>query len=212
MQSSSASQQAPPPCTPAVAEVGLNGAAPDRRLFLTKRANLARVEQRWGVSVLTKGRFYPPGTEPPPGTAATDNERPLFLRVAPSDPGAADAQARCDGAAQELAARAGLAPAAPPPPASHYPFLPAAPAPPSGPTFRRLYVGLPVAPPEFDAPGRLRGPGGSYLQHIAAAAAGAACELRGRGSGAAAGEGPDPLHLLLHSQDPAALIKAEECV
>lgn len=56
---------------------------------------------------------------------------------------------------------------------------------------------------EFDLPGRLCGPGGSYLAHIQAAT-GVSATLEGKGSGALP-EGLEPLHLRLACQDAAKL-------
>lgn len=91
------------------------------------------------------------------------------------------------------------APAAVPPPAAY---------PSSGPGWACLYPGCEGAPPEFDLPGRLRGPQGSYLQHIQSAT-GAAGRVTGRGSGAAPEASPEPpLHLRLECGDPAQLEEA----
>lgn len=66
-----------------------------------------------------------------------------------------------------------------------------------------LYVRCDAAPPEFDAAGRLSGPGGSYLQHIQAAT-GVAASLAGGGGGGAS-ERPEPLHLRLACHDASKL-------
>lgn len=128
------------------------------------------------------------------------------------------------GAAQDAAAPT-AAPGAPPgaPPVHGYPGQPGHPgqpalagqpaAPPaapgparfpsSGPGWICLYPRCEGGGAEFDLPGRLRGPGDSYLAHIQAAT-GVAVSLEGRGSGAQP-EGVEPLHLRLACQDAAKL-------
>ena len=72
---------------------------------------------------------------------------------------------------------------------------------------RRLPLGFDTAcDPAFDAPARLRGPGGAYLAHVARQS-GAAVELVGAGAGGA-GESAEPLALLVRAPHAAALATA----
>jgi len=72
---------------------------------------------------------------------------------------------------------------------------------------RRLPLGFDTAcDPAFDAPARLRGPGGAYLAHVARQS-GAAVELVGVGAGGA-GESAEPLALLVRAPHAAALATA----
>lgn len=177
----------------ATTEVVVNEAAPNKRALLTRRQFLSEIALKWGVQVTVRGRFYAPGTAPMQLEGALDNDRPLFLCITavPAAGMQGTPQQRCDGAAGEIRFRAGLEGAYP----GH------------GPNHRCLYVCLPLVA-QFDAPGRLRGPAGSYLLHIATTT-GAACELHGLGSGLGGPTGAAPLHLYLQHSDASALHKAE---
>lgn len=95
-----------------------------------------------------------------------------------------------------------------PPPAAAPPAPLAAAYPASGEGWMCLYVGLAAAPPDFGTAERLRGPGGSYLAHVASAT-GCGCKLRGAGSGEAkpvgVPEAPLHLHVTAPEGNPAAL-------
>ena len=61
-----AAQGAAPSLRPPAEQVVINGAAPRTRFHLTKRSTMTDVEQRWGVLLSVRGRYYPPGA---PGRA-----------------------------------------------------------------------------------------------------------------------------------------------
>lgn len=113
-------------------------------------------------------------------------------RPMPQPPGTGGASAP---GAPPAAAAAGAAPAAAAAPLAAYPR--------SGPGWVCLYPCCDGGAADFDVPGRLRGPGSSYLAHIQAAT-GSAARVAGRGCGAAP-EAPEPLHLRLDCGDPAKL-------
>lgn len=82
---SSTSPHATDPAHPAAApstsftDISINASEPHHRAHLSKRSTLDLIERRWGVTVVAKGRYYPPGVVPPPGS-----EPPLFLRIGAS--------------------------------------------------------------------------------------------------------------------------------
>ncbi|KAL6767981.1 hypothetical protein ACKKBF_B37340 [Auxenochlorella protothecoides x Auxenochlorella symbiontica] len=198
-------------------DISINASEPHHRAHLSKRSTLDSIEQRWGVSVVAKGRYYPPGVVPPTGS-----DPPIFLRIAPGTElvkkDVASRLSACAAAAADIEAllRGKPLPGAPPTlPHSSQPHaltapLPAqdaSPYPISGPGFHCLYLGIPAScPASWDLAGRVRGPNNAYLGHIASACACVAA-LRGAGS-ATVPETREPLHVFLAAGDGAALEKA----
>ncbi|EFJ44177.1 hypothetical protein VOLCADRAFT_95571 [Volvox carteri f. nagariensis] len=70
-----------------------------------------------------------------------------------------------------------------------------------------IYTGI-TQPGSFPVADKIKGPGASYLQHVANAT-GATVQLRGQGSGDA--EGPDRLHVYITANTPKALKDSESC-
>ncbi|KAL6766785.1 hypothetical protein ACKKBG_A37340 [Auxenochlorella protothecoides x Auxenochlorella symbiontica] len=173
-------------------DISINASEPHHRAHLSKRSTLDSIEQRWGVSVVAKGRYYPPGVVPPTGS-----DPPIFLRIAPGTELAkkdvASRLSACAAAAADIEAllRGKPLPGAPPTlPHSSQPHVSTAPLPAqdaspypvSGPGFHCLYLGIPAScPASWDLAGRVRGPDNAYLGHIAGACACVAA-LRGAGS------------------------------
>ncbi|KAL6766784.1 hypothetical protein ACKKBG_A37340 [Auxenochlorella protothecoides x Auxenochlorella symbiontica] len=198
-------------------DISINASEPHHRAHLSKRSTLDSIEQRWGVSVVAKGRYYPPGVVPPTGS-----DPPIFLRIAPGTELAkkdvASRLSACAAAAADIEAllRGKPLPGAPPTlPHSSQPHVSTAPLPAqdaspypvSGPGFHCLYLGIPAScPASWDLAGRVRGPDNAYLGHIAGACACVAA-LRGAGS-ATVPETREPLHVFLAAGDGAALEKA----
>ncbi|KAL4854846.1 hypothetical protein ACK3TF_004533 [Chlorella vulgaris] len=218
------------------AEVTFNNAPPRTRHHLAKRNTQQELETKWRVVVVVRGRYCAPGAQP---ASDREEDRPLFLRITPSNNLPMDPQWRhhaCDMCAADITAiitgrprpmpqppaAAGAAPGTVPPPAppavaptgvppvsaggsAAVGATPAAGAssgyPTAGPGWACLYLRCDAAPAEFGAADRLRGPAGSYLQHIQTAMGEAASvAVAGRGSGGLP-EGPEPLHLHLACLD-----------
>lgn len=126
---------------------------PGRR-FAMMSANIRAVEQRSGVVVVSKGRYYPPGERraPLPG----DEHRPLFLKIV--GPGPAAVAAAVAHIEEVMAPRA-QDPARP----------------------DRVWADMDAASaPAFDVVARMRGPDGAYLRYIEEKS-GARVEVAGRG-------------------------------
>lgn len=58
-------------------DVTINDAPPQQRYLLTKRTTQEEIQRRTGTEIKNRGRYYAPG-EP-----VDEQEKPLFLRVAP---------------------------------------------------------------------------------------------------------------------------------
>ena len=58
-------------------DVTINDAPPQQRYLLTKRTTQEEIQRRTGTEIKNRGRYQAPGAP------ADDQEKPLFLRVAP---------------------------------------------------------------------------------------------------------------------------------
>eukprot|EP00198_Chlamydomonas_reinhardtii_P005225 XP_001694561.1 hydroxyproline-rich glycoprotein [Chlamydomonas reinhardtii] len=181
-------------------EVVINDAPTGVRIHLTKRGVQDEIQSRTATIIVTRGRYYPPGVQP------DGKEKPLHLLVRPgAHAGTTDAekhQAVSNAVSDIQRILQGMPPTARPPAGSPQP--PAATAAAYG-----APQAAPAPPGGFPLADKIKGPGNTYVQHIATTT-GATVQLRGRGSIDA--EGPDPMHVFISAAAPKALEDAKSLV
>ena len=141
-------------------DIVINYAPAAFRGKLIKRPTISAIESRYHVAITVKGKFTPgdpPITPLPENTPEQD--RPLFLRI---NSGEKDVRTRIRALAETETIISDILRGLP---VDHpSPFF----ADEQGNICGRMYFGLLASPPEFDAPGRLTGPGNAYIDHITA--------------------------------------------
>jgi len=163
-----------------------------QRINLTKSSTLEELKRLTGGTILTKGTYRPPG--------AVALDRPLYLLITADSKVVLDTTlAKIDDILTGKLDPLLLA-------ASH-----------NTQTLHKtkVYVGIDNAPPSFNIVGKLLGPKGSYIKHIATAS-GAKVILRGPGVGVTnvqdIGQGDDDdkiLHVFISSNNKANIEKAK---
>lgn len=174
-------------------DVVINYAPAEFRAKLTKRPTLTAIETRWHVAIAVKGRFISGNPPTAPLTTNTpETDRPLFLRINCREN---DPRRRISALAEAESTISDILRGLPVGRPSPF-FLDE-----QGHVCGKMYFGVLHAPPEFDAAGRLAGPGNSYLNHITATT-GVTCQVQGSTAVGALGLQMPPsyaLHITLTS-------------